>query len=113
MEDYIKMGQISRVDERTIQEDKIFITKRCENARNNILKELYFLALELSSKKDTAAELEAEKKLEEAIKRVQVSGEIIDLATDWYSEGKEAGFVMGFRMATKLLMEGLNGEAVL
>lgn len=106
------MGQISRVAEKTIQENKIFITKRCENARNNILKELYFLALELSSK-DTAAELEAEKKLEEAVESVQVSNKIIDLATDWYSEGKEAGFVMGFRMATKLLMEGLNGEAVL
>jgi len=113
MEDYIKMIQNSRVVEKTIEENKIFITKRCENARNNILKELYFLAVELSSKKDTAAELEAEKKLEEAVESVQVSSEIIDLATDWYNEGKEAGFVMGFRMATKLLMEGLNGEAVL
>lgn len=107
------MGQISRVVEKAIKENEIFIAKRCENARNNILKELYFLALELSSKNDTAAELEAEKKLEEAVESVQVSDKIIDLATDWYSEGKEAGFVMGFRMATKLLMEGLNGEAVL
>lgn len=107
------MGQISRVAEKVIKENEIFIAKRCENARNNILKELYFLALELSSKNDTAAELEAEKKLEEAVESVQVGNKIIDLATDWYSEGKEAGFVMGFRMATKLLMEGLNGEAVL
>lgn len=103
------MGQHSKAVAKAIRESEINTMKQREEAERNMLGALYYFATELSSKNDSASELEAETRLDEAVESGKAASEIMDLATDWYSEGKEAGFRMGFHMATKLLTEGLNG----
>lgn len=93
---------------KSIRESEIYTKRQQEKSERNMLGALYSFACELGGKNDSAAELEAETKLDEAIESGKATNEIIELATDWYSEGKESGFRMGFHMATKLLMEGMN-----
>lgn len=106
------MGQDVNAVAKAIREGDITSKKRLEEAERNMLGALYCFASELNGRNDSAAELEAEAKLDEAIESGKTAHEIMDLATDWYSEGRESGFRMGFHMAAKLLMEGLNGCSV-
>ena len=101
------MKQDLDVVTKAIREGKISSRRQQEEAERNMLGVLYTLALELSGN-DSVAEMEAETKLDEALEGKKAANEISDLAADWYSSGKEAGFRMGFHMATKLLVEGLN-----
>lgn len=103
------MKQYSDTVTKALKESEIISRKQKESMRNNLLAEMYYFALEHSERNDSAAELEAEMKLDEAVETGKPANEILNLASDWYSEGKEAGFKMGFYMATKLLMEGMTG----
>lgn len=107
------MGQDSNAYTKAISECDIITRRQREEAEKNMLGALYSFASELCGKNDSAAEREAETRLDEAVGNGKEAGKIMDLATDWYSEGREAGFRLGFHMATKILMEGLNGGAVL
>ncbi len=106
------MGQDLNAYAKAIRECDINSKKRLEEAERNMLGALYGFTIELSGRNDSAAEMEAEAKLDEAIEGGKAAHEIMNLATDWYAEGKEAGFRMGFHMATKLLTEELNGCSV-
>lgn len=105
------MKQYSDAAAKALQEAEIISRKQKESMGNNLLAEMYYFALERSGKNESAAEMEAEMKLDEAVGTGRPANEILNLALDWYSEGKEAGFKMGFHMATKLLMEGMAGGA--
>lgn len=83
--------------------------KQKEGIEKNLLAELYYFVNECAGGDSSAREMEAEMKLDEALENGKSTNEIMNLATDWYSEGREAGFLMGFHIATKLLMEGLKG----
>lgn len=83
--------------------------RRLENAEKSPLSELYQTMLECSGFQDTAAELEAEMKLEAAVKNNSPAKIIMDLAAGCSGAGKEAGFIMGFRTATRLFVEGMKG----
>ena len=107
------MGLDSKAYAKAIRECDIMPRRQREEAERNMLGALYSFASELGGKNDSAAEREAETRLDEAVGNGKEAGKIMDLATDWYSEGREAGFRMGFHMATKILTEGLNGGAVL
>ena len=50
---------------------------------------------------------EAEMKLEEAVEKGSPSNIILDLAADWCNARQKKALQMGFRLATKLLKEGL------
>lgn len=106
------MGQDLNAYAKASRECDINAKKRLEEAERNMLGALYCFAIELNGRNDSAAELEAEAKLDEAIESGKAAHEIMDLATDWYGEGRETGFRMGFHMATKLLTEGLSGCSV-
>ena len=102
------MAQYSEAAAKAIREAEILSKKRQENLEHNLLSELYYFILESEGRKqDSAAESEAEMKLEEAIEKGSPSNIILDLAADWCNAGQEKAFQMGFRFATKLLKEGL------
>lgn len=65
--------------------------------------------LECGGISDTATELEAELKLEAAVRDIDSSDIIMDLAAGCSGAGKEAGFKMGFHIATRLFVEGMKG----
>ncbi|MBD5089238.1 MAG: hypothetical protein HDT30_10605 [Clostridiales bacterium] len=93
---------------KALDETKLFNKKQKEGIENNLLSELYCFFNECMGANDCSAEMEAEMKLDEALESGKTANEIMNLATDWYSEGREAGFKMGFHIATKLLTEGLR-----
>jgi len=102
------MVQYSEAATKAIREAEVLSKKKQENLEHNLLSELYYFVLESEARKqDSAAELEAEMKLEEAIEKGSPSNIILDLATDWCNAGQEKAFQMGFRLATKILKEGL------
>ena len=98
--------------EKTLREYEIANKKMRENAEKDLLSVLYGFATELYGRIDSAEELKAEKKLEEAVENGSPANQVLDLANDLYSEGREAGFKMGFHMATKLMTEGLRGFVI-
>lgn len=100
------------VIERALRECEIANKKMSEDAEKDLLSVLYGFATELYGRIDSAGELKAEKELEEAIENGSPANEVLDLANDLYSEGREAGFKMGFHMATKLMTEGLRGFVI-
>ena len=93
---------------KALDETKLFNKKRKEDMENNLLSELYCFFNECMGANDSYGEMEAEMKLNEALESGETANEIMNLATDWYSEGRETGFKMGFHIATKLLTEGLR-----
>ncbi len=102
------MVQYSEATAKALREAEVLSKKRQENLEHNLLSELYYFVLESEGRKrDSAAELEAEMKLEEAVKKGSPSNIILDLAADLCNAGQEKAFQMGFRLATKLLKEGL------
>lgn len=102
------MPQYSKAGIKAIREAEICSKKQQENLENNLLSELYYFMIESERRKnDSAAELEAEMKLEEAVENGSPANTILDLATDLCNAGRETAFKMGFRLATKLLKEGL------
>ena len=102
------MVQYSEATAKALREAEISSKKRQENLEHNLLSELYYFILESEGRKqDSAAELEAEMKLEEAVEKGSPSNIILDLAADWCNARQEKAFQMGFRLATKLLKEGL------
>lgn len=103
------MTQYSDAAIKALREEKIISMRQKESMKNNLLGEMYYFALERSGRNESAAEIEAEMKLDKAVKTGRPANEILNLALDWYSEGQEAGFKMGFHMAAKLLMEGMAG----
>lgn len=103
------MKQYSDAVEKALHEADIISMRQKESMKNNLLGEIYYLALERSGRNSSAAEMEAEMKLDKAVETGRPANEILNLALDWYSEGKEFGFKLGFHMATKLLMEGMAG----
>lgn len=83
--------------------------KRREDADKSLVSELYKTMLECGGISDTAAELEAELKLEAAVRDIDSADIIMDLAAGCSGAGKEAGFKMGFHIATRLIAEGMKG----
>ncbi len=96
--------------QKAIREAEILSKKRKEGLEHNLLSELYYFVLEVEGREhDSAAELEAEMKLEEAVEQRSPSHIILDLIADYCDARQENAFQMGFHLATKLLMEGLKG----
>ena len=108
------MVQYSEAATKVIREAEVLSKKRQENLEHNLLSELYYFILESEGRKqDSAAELEANMKLEEALENGISTNKIMDLAYEYSEEAREAGFKMGFHIAMKLCMEGMNGGIVL
>lgn len=99
----------SRAVEKSIMEADIRTRKQYERLQEDPISELYSFVLDSMGRNDTAEESEAEMKLEDALMNGNAANVIMNLAADWHGAGQESGFKMGFRMATKLLTEGLKG----
>lgn len=92
-------------------ESEIRDKKQREGFSTDLVKEICWL-VNSAGRSETAAEMEANMKLEEAIEAAQPAGRLIDLAAECAIEAKESGFKQGFRVAMRLCMEGLNGGVV-
>lgn len=103
------MGTYSEEYTRPVMEMELVEKKRLETAETSPLTELYRGMLECGTVRDTAAELEADMRLREAVKENCSVDEIMDLAAGCSGAGKEAGFKIGFQAATKLWIEGMKG----
>ena len=90
-------------------EADICTKKQYERLQADPISELYSFILDSAGRDNTAEETEAETKLEDALMNGSAASAIMNLAADWHGAGQESGFKMGFRMATKLLTEGLKG----
>lgn len=99
----------SEAVEKSIMEADIRTRKQYERLQEDPISELYSFVLGSMGRNDTAEESEAEMKLEDALMNGSAASAIMNLAADWHGAGQESGFKMGFRMATKLLTEGLKG----
>lgn len=82
--------------------------QRKERLESDMVGEIYYL-VNSAERNETAAEMEASMKLEEAAEKGMPTNKIIDLACECSAEAKEAGFKQGFHTAMKLCMEGLRG----
>lgn len=105
-----KMEQ-SQATTKAIMESEIINERQREGFSTDMVKEICWL-VNSAGRSETAAEMEANMKLEEAIGEAQPAGRLIDLATEYAIEAKESGFKQGFRVAMRLCMEGLNGGVV-
>ena len=92
-------------------ESEISDKRQREEFSTDLVKEICWL-VNSAGRNETAAEMEANMKLEEAIEAAQPAGRLIDLAAEYAIEAKESGFKQGFRVAMRLCMEGLNGGVV-
>lgn len=93
------------------RECEISRRKQREHFETDLIKEIYYLINE--DRRETAAEMQADMKLEEALESGTSANDIMDLAYECSEEAREAGFKMGFHTAMKLFMEGMNGGIIL
>lgn len=96
------------------RECEISRRKQREHFETDLIREIYYLVNE--DRKETATEMQADMKLEEALETLEngiSTNKIMDLAYEYSEEAREAGFKMGFHIAMKLCMEGMNGGIVL
>ena len=89
------------------RECEISRKKQRECLESDLIREIYYMMNE--DRSETAAEMEADMKLEEALENGLPAHKVFDLACDFSAEAREAGFKMGFRVAMKLCMEGMKG----
>ncbi len=105
-----KMEQ-SQAAAKAIMESEIISERRREGFSTDMVKEICWL-VNSAGRSETAAEMEANMKLEEAIEKAQPANRLIDLASEYAAEAKEAGFKQGFRVAMRLCMEGMDGGVI-
>lgn len=97
-------------------------TKRAAEAKNDLIGAIYnseVYELLGFSKAETTGEKESWHAFTEALgsvagdASVNKKNDVEDRAQDFGNEREETGFRLGFHMAMRLCMEGLNGGAVL
>ena len=71
------MGQDSNAYAKAVRENDIMVRKQQEEAERDMLRTLYCFASELCGKNDSAAEMEAETKLDEAVETGKPATEIL------------------------------------
>ncbi len=101
----------SQAAAKAIMESEIISERRREGFSTDMVKEICWL-VNSAGRSETAAEMEANMKLEEAIEKAQPANRLIDLASEYAAEAKEAGFKQGFRVAMRLCMEGMDGGVI-
>ncbi len=105
-----KMEQ-SQATAKALRESDIINERRREGFSTDMVNEICWL-VNSAGRSETAAEMEANMKLEEAIEEAQPANRLIDLASEYAAEAKEAGFKQGFGVAMRLCMEGMDGGVI-
>lgn len=101
----------SQATAKALRESDIINERRREGFSTDMVNEICWL-VNSAGRSETAAEMEANMKLEEAIEEAQPANRLIDLASEYAAEAKEAGFKQGFGVAMRLCMEGMDGGVV-